>query len=80
MKNVLLTMLFIVGAAAATPAAATSDAATSRLKQPSPFIQLAATTCTLGGRSYAVGSIVCRAHEKHECNRRGEWTNLRQKC
>lgn len=37
-------------------------------------------TCYYNGRQYRQGAQICRAGEVHECNRRGEWTNLRQRC
>ena len=40
----------------------------------------AEATCTLDGKSYSVGATACRAGELHECNKSGEWVNLRQKC
>ena len=37
-------------------------------------------TCTLGGYSYAVGTIKCVAHEFWECRANGQWLNTRESC
>lgn len=82
LATVLACLSISFAAYAKTESQKTTDPTIAASSKHLPIVlaQSSGATCTYEGRSYQPGAQICRAGEKHQCTKNGEWVNLRQKC
>lgn len=75
-----MVVVLCAGLIAASTLSAMGDMLENPGLKPYPA-QSQGVTCTgEKGRSVPVGSTWCRGGQLHECQKNGQWTNLRTKC